>query len=184
MKVDHKKKSVTPTIWDAELTEIVGAVGKYDRWLWCSWSCDVWHMPRKRTVVAVQYGFSLGKLVSLGSPRNSMLFMGIENGLLSESVILLLDNAWLHMAQQTWALLQKFSLEMWDHPSYSPDLAASYFHQFPVSKEHLPGRVLPALKTSDMLPTCDWWNKGLCSVHLEWRNLSCALWQMSQPTRG
>jgi hypothetical protein len=50
-------------------------------------------MPRKRTAVAVQYGFPLGKLVSLGSPRNSMLFMGIENGLLSESVILLHDNA-------------------------------------------------------------------------------------------
>jgi len=70
MKVDHKEKSVTPTIQDAELTEILGAVGKYDSWLWCSWSCDVWHMPKKRTAVAVQYGYPLGKLVSLGSPRN------------------------------------------------------------------------------------------------------------------
>jgi hypothetical protein len=35
----------------------------------------------------------LKKLVSLGSPRNSMLFMGIESVLLSDSVILLHDNA-------------------------------------------------------------------------------------------
>jgi hypothetical protein len=33
MKVDHKKKSVTPTIRDAELIEISDAVVKYDRWL-------------------------------------------------------------------------------------------------------------------------------------------------------
>jgi hypothetical protein len=93
MKVDHKKKSVTPTIRDAELTEILDAVVKYYRWLWCFWSCDVWHMPRMRTAAAVQFGYPLGKLVSLGSPRNSMLFMGIESGLLSDSVILLHDNA-------------------------------------------------------------------------------------------
>jgi len=93
MKVDHKEKSVTPTIRDAELTEILGAVGKYDRWLWCSWSCDVWHMPRKSTAAAVQYDYPLGKLVSLGSLRNSVLFMAIEIGLLSESVIPLHDNA-------------------------------------------------------------------------------------------
>jgi hypothetical protein len=113
-----------------------------------------------------------------------MLFMGIESVLLSDSVILLHDNAWLHMAQQTWGLLQKFSLETWDHPSYSPDLAASYFHQFPIWKEHLPGHVSPALKTLDVLQTCGWWNKGICSVHLEWRNLSLALWQVSQPSWG
>jgi hypothetical protein len=41
-------------------------------------------MPRKRTSAAVQYGYPLGKLVSLGSPRNSVLFMGIESGLLSD----------------------------------------------------------------------------------------------------
>lgn len=93
MKVDHKKISVTPTIPDAELTEISDTVGKYDRWLWCSWSCDMWHMPRKSTAAAVQYGYPLGKLVSLGSPRNPMLFMGIESGLLSKCVILLHDNA-------------------------------------------------------------------------------------------
>ena len=182
--MDHKKKSVTPTIWDAALTEILDAVGKYDRWLWCSWSCDVWHTPRKRTTAAVQYGYPLGKLVLLGSPRNSMLFMGIASCLLSDSVILLYDNSWLHMAQQTWALLQKFSLEMWDHLSYRPDLAPSYFHQLPIWKEYLPGHVSPALKTSDVLPTCGWRNKGICSVHLEWWNLSHALWQVSQPSRG
>jgi len=50
-------------------------------------------MPRKRTAVAVQYGYPLGKLVLLGSPRNSMLFMGIESRLLSDIVVLLHDNA-------------------------------------------------------------------------------------------
>jgi hypothetical protein len=77
----------------AALTEILDAVHKYDRWLWCSWSSDVWHVPRKRTAAAVQYGYPLGKLVLLGSPRNSLLFVGIESGLLSDSVILLHDNA-------------------------------------------------------------------------------------------
>lgn len=43
--------------------------------------------------MAVQYDYPLGKPVSLGSPRNSMLFVVIESGLLSDSVIPLHDNA-------------------------------------------------------------------------------------------
>lgn len=50
-------------------------------------------MPRKSTAAAVQCDYPLGKLVSLVSPRNSRLFMVIESGLLSESVIPLHDGA-------------------------------------------------------------------------------------------
>jgi hypothetical protein len=71
-------------------------------------------MPR--TAVAAQHGNPLGKLVSLGSPKNYTCFVGMESGLLSDCVILLHDNACLHMAHQTWALLQKFGWDMLDHP--------------------------------------------------------------------
>jgi len=49
-------------------------------------------------------------------------------------VILLHDDAWPHMAWQTW----KFHWEM-DHPPHVPDLVPRDFHLFPALKEHLSG---------------------------------------------
>jgi transposase len=43
--------------------------------------------------------------------------------MLTYGVVLLHDNAHLHTAAHTWALLEHFNWELFDHPSYSPDLA-------------------------------------------------------------
>jgi hypothetical protein len=51
--------------------------------------------------------------------------------LISNTLIVLLhDNACLHTAARTWALLEHFNWELFGHPPYSPDLAPSDYHQF------------------------------------------------------
>jgi hypothetical protein len=40
------------------------------------------------------------------------------------------DNACLHTAARTRALLEHFNWELFDHPPYSPDLAPSSYHLF------------------------------------------------------
>jgi histone-lysine N-methyltransferase SETMAR len=54
--------------------------------------------------------------------------------------MILHDNARPHAAARTQALLQGFGWEVFEHPAYSPDLAASDFHLFPKLKEFLGGR--------------------------------------------
>ncbi|KAJ8882410.1 hypothetical protein PR048_014218 [Dryococelus australis] len=54
-------------------------------------------------------------------------------------VVLLHDNAQLHSAAVTQQLLASFQWEVFDHPPYSPDLAPSDFHLFPVLKKWLRG---------------------------------------------
>jgi histone-lysine N-methyltransferase SETMAR len=48
-------------------------------------------------------------------------------GMLRASVVLLHDNAHLQTAACTWALLEHFKWELFDHPPYSPDLALSNY---------------------------------------------------------
>ena len=53
-----------------------------------------------------------------------------HRGLLSKCVVFLHDNARPYTANVTKQLLQKFDWDMFDHPPYSPDLAAKDFHLF------------------------------------------------------
>jgi transposase len=52
-------------------------------------------------------------------------------------VVLLHDNARLHTAARTRALLQHFKWELFDHPLYSPDLTPSEHHLFTYLKKWL-----------------------------------------------
>jgi transposase len=45
--------------------------------------------------------------------------------MLTYGVVLLHDNAHPHTATRTRVLLEHFNWELFDHPSYSPDLAPS-----------------------------------------------------------
>ena len=63
-----------------------------------------------------------------------------RQGLLSSGVVLLHNNARLHMAWQTTALLQQFRWDTMDHPPYSPDLAPSDYHLFLHMKRFLSGK--------------------------------------------
>jgi hypothetical protein len=51
-------------------------------------------------------------------------------GLLTSGVVLLHDDARLHTAACTRALLDHFNWELFDHPPYSPDLAPGDNHLF------------------------------------------------------
>ena len=53
-----------------------------------------------------------------------------RRGMLSSGIVLLHDNARPHTAARTAQLLQQFRCEVFDHPPYSPDLAASDYHVF------------------------------------------------------
>jgi transposase len=57
--------------------------------------------------------------------------------MLTSSVVLLHDNARLHTAAYTQALLQHFNWELFDHPSYSPDLTPSDYCLFTYLKNCL-----------------------------------------------
>jgi transposase len=48
----------------------------------------------------------------------------------TKGVVLLHDNARLHTAARTTALIKSFKWEIFDHPPYSPDLAPSDYHLF------------------------------------------------------
>jgi hypothetical protein len=59
------------------------------------------------------------------------LLRAIQNkrrGMLASGVVLLLDNVRPHTAACTRALLEHFKWELFDDPSYSPDLSPSDYH--------------------------------------------------------
>ncbi|GBN92364.1 hypothetical protein AVEN_72419-1, partial [Araneus ventricosus] len=70
--------------------------------------------------------------------------------ILSNDVILLYDNT--HTARKTQELLQKFKLELWSHPPYSPDLAPN------LGSKHLSGIRLSS--NSDLKTASENWLNG------------------------
>ena len=60
--------------------------------------------------------------------------------MLSRGLCLFHDNARPHSTHVTTALLEKFKLDVLDHPPYSLDFAPSDFHLFHRLKKHLAGR--------------------------------------------
>jgi len=65
-----------------------------------------------------------------------------RRGLLSESVLLLHDNACPHKAAHTVDTLRALKFEVLKHPPYSRNLAPSGFHLFRPMKEHLGAQIL------------------------------------------
>jgi hypothetical protein len=51
-------------------------------------------------------------------------------GMLTKGVVLLHDKARPHIADRTNVLIKLFNSEIFDHPSYIPDLAPSDYHLF------------------------------------------------------
>jgi transposase len=60
-----------------------------------------------------------------------------RRGTLISGVVLLHDNARPHTAARTRSLLAHLNWELFDHPSYSPDLAPSDYHLFTNLKDWL-----------------------------------------------
>ncbi|GFT75482.1 histone-lysine N-methyltransferase SETMAR [Trichonephila clavipes] len=61
-------------------------------------------------------------------------------GLLTESVVLLHDNARPHVSRVTQLELDKFKWETLDHPDYRPHMSPCDFHVFGPLKKHLKGK--------------------------------------------
>ena len=61
-------------------------------------------------------------------------------GVLTKGVFLIHDNARPHSARITQEQLKKFEWTVFEHPPYSPDLAPSDYHLFPVMKQAFGGQ--------------------------------------------
>ena len=79
-------------------------------------------MPDGTTINANRYCETLRKLGRSIQNRG--------RGMLSGAVVLFHDNARPHTAASTRELLDQFGWEIFDHPTYSPDLVPSDFHLF------------------------------------------------------
>jgi len=80
-------------------------------------------------------------------------------------VVLLHDNARVHVSRQTTAKLEEFGWDIFGHPPYSPDLAPSDYHMFPALKKHL-GRQKFA-SDEEVVEAVDKWLKEVAG---EWYN--------------
>ncbi|GBO28253.1 hypothetical protein AVEN_138735-1, partial [Araneus ventricosus] len=70
-------------------------------------------------------------------------FTGLRRAILTLGDVFIHDNTRPHNTVVTQQLLEQFKWDVSDHPTYSPDLATSDFHFFPVLKNYLGGPKLP-----------------------------------------
>ncbi|GBL77715.1 Mariner Mos1 transposase [Araneus ventricosus] len=111
-------------------------------------------LSARKLMVAVFWdaqGILLIEFMTRGTTINSEVYCrtlkklkrAIQNksrGLLSSGVVLLHDNARPHTALRTGEVLLKFKWDVFQHPSYSPNLTPSDFHLFTAMKKWLGGQ--------------------------------------------
>ncbi|XKL64887.1 hypothetical protein PGB90_004973 [Kerria lacca] len=85
------------------------------------------YLEKDKTINAVQYYCDV-------LDRLQRAIKNKRPGLLGRKVFFIHDNARPHSARRTQEKLAKFKWDIFEHPAYSPDLAASNFHLFPVKK--------------------------------------------------
>ena len=71
------------------------------------------------------------------------------------------DNALAHRALATQKKLAYLGLQCVDHPPYSPDLAPSDYHLFPVLKKQLKGRLFSS--DAEVIAAAETWLDGQSS---------------------
>ncbi|GFS57054.1 mariner Mos1 transposase [Trichonephila clavipes] len=86
-------------------------------------------LPRRETVNADRYYETLRKL------RRAI--QNKRRGMLNAGVVFPHDNAHPHTARRRAAVLTGFGWELFDHPSFCPDLASRDFHVFLHLKKYL-----------------------------------------------
>ncbi|UYV63884.1 hypothetical protein LAZ67_2005884 [Cordylochernes scorpioides] len=98
----------------------------------------VWKKPEESSPKKAKVTISAGKVMAIvfwDCKVLTKLRAAIKRkrlGLLSRKVLLVHDNARPHAARTTQTLLENLKWEIFTHPPYSPDLAPSDFHLFPV----------------------------------------------------
>nr|XP_042913904.1 histone-lysine N-methyltransferase SETMAR-like [Parasteatoda tepidariorum] len=98
-----------------------------------------------------------------------------DQGLLTEGVVLLHDNARPHVSRVTHMELAKFKWETLDHPPYSPGMSSCDFHVFGPLKKRLKGK---RFNLDDALKDAvqDWvssrpqefWEQGILQLVHQW----------------
>jgi histone-lysine N-methyltransferase SETMAR len=89
-------------------------------------------LPQGSTIEAGVYCDTLKKL--------RYVIQNMRHGMLSQSVVMLHDNACQHTAAATQDLIATYGWEQFDQPTFKPDLAPSDFHVFLHLKTFLGGR--------------------------------------------
>ena len=106
------------------------------------------------------YSFSVGRWD---------LRLSCWRGKFSHGIVLFYDNARLHTAQHTQALVcEQFHWDIFEHSPYSPDLAPSDCFLFPKMKEHLAGK---RFAIDEDLKDAGWITRrppGMKRVYMNW----------------
>jgi len=89
-------------------------------------------MPQKTTITGQTYANTITAL--RGAIKEKRL------GKLSAGVLLLRDNAPVHMSAKSQAAIRQCGFKQLNHPPYSPDLAPSDYFIFRVMKKFLRGK--------------------------------------------
>jgi transposase len=91
-----------------------------------------------------------------------------RRAILTSGVVLLHDNAHLHTTARIRGLLEHFNWELFDHPSYSPDLTPSDYQLFTYQKNSLgsqhfnnTGELMEGVKTWLSSQATDFFDTGI-----------------------
>jgi histone-lysine N-methyltransferase SETMAR len=100
----------------------------------------IYYLEQGRTINGTYYADRLRRL------RQEMARK--RRGKLTQSVLLLHDNALAHTSQVAMAAATDCGFVILPRPPYSPDMAPSDFYLFPKLKTEFPGRHLGGMKVS------------------------------------
>lgn len=121
------------------------------------------YLAKGRTITGAYYAILLGKL------RKALLEK--RRGKVTRGVLLLQDNAPVHVAQVAQLALRDNGFKQLPHPAYSPDLAPSDFFLFRTLKDHLRGKkfshdceVQMATEAFFNEKPSEWFMDGLCKL--------------------
>jgi len=111
------------------------------------------YLPKGQTINAEYYSSLLVQLKDILKEK--------RRGKFTKGVLFLHDNALAHRALATQKKLAYLGLQCVDHPPYSPDLAPSDYHLFPVLKKQLKGRLFSS--DAEVIAAAETWLDGQSS---------------------
>jgi len=124
-------------------------------------------MPLKTTITGQTYSNTITALREAIKEK--------RRGKLSAGVLLLHDNAPVHMSAKFQAAIRQCGFQQLHHPPYSPDLAPSDYFLFRVMKKFLRGEpfssdeeVKEAVTTWFEEQSKDFFSRGIKSLHQKW----------------
>ena len=124
-------------------------------------------MPQKTAITGQTYANTITALQEAIKEK--------RRGKLSAGMLLLHDNAPLHMSAKSQAAIQQCGFKQLNHPPYSPDLAPSDYFLFRVTKKFLPGKrfsineeVKEAITTWFEEQSKDFFSRGIKSLQQKW----------------